>query len=216
MTPTLTRRGYELGGRILPRVSTILNTIAKPGLEAWKRRVGDEEAARISEQAKVLGTAIHAACEQINRGGRERLPMETDFAPEVVPFALAYYGWFLEYVAEVVACERPVASARMGYGGTLDLLARLHDGRLCLIDLKSGKSVDGLARLQLAAYALALEEMDGTRVDGRLVVHLPSDRPGTLHVVEYDDAEAEALTWRALVRVYQWWAAHKDDWKVSP
>lgn len=212
--PTLTKQGYRLAdGRTLPRVSTILATIAKPGLEAWRQRVGVEEAARVSAVATELGTRVHAACELINRG-----PLPIGWIPplDVAPFADAYAEWFQQHVAEVVAAERVVYSARLGYAGTLDLLARLHDGRLALCDIKTGKSVDGLARLQLAAYACALEEQGEPPVDTRLVVHLPSNAPGTLRIVEYDEPERDRLTWRALVAVYHWWQARKDDWKVQP
>ena len=206
--PTLTRRGYELDGTILPRVSTILATLAKPGLEAWRLKVGVEEAARISKTATELGTAIHAATEAWDRDAE--LPADETLRAYVD----GYRTWRAQHVAEVVSIERIVWSPSLGYGGQLDRLYRMRDNRLLLGDIKSSKTVDGLYRAQLSAYALALAECAGIHVDGRAVVHLPSDRPGVCRLVEYDDDAGDALTWRALVRVYQWWQAHADDWKA--
>lgn len=210
--PTLTKRGYELDDLVLPRVSSILATLAKPGLEAWRLKVGVEEATRISKTATELGTAVHALCEGINRG---QVWTVLDCPSHLAPFGDAYDGWFQQHVAEVIAVEQVVYSTRWRFAGTLDLLARLHDGRLALVDLKTSKSLDGTYRLQLAGYADALEEMAGTVVDTRLVVNLPSDQPGTVRIVEYDDADGDRLTWRCLVRTYWWWQAHKDDWRAA-
>jgi len=213
--PTLTPHGYVLDGRTLPRVSTILGTVHKDGIWAAKLKLaaetGDPHAAdKAWAPSRDLGTAVHALCEGINRG---EVWTVTDCAPDLAPFGDAYDGWFQQQVAEVVACEQIVWSATLGYAGRLDMLVRLHDGRLMLGDIKSGKTVDGATRWQLAAYAWALAETAGVQVDGRMVVHLPSDRPGVCRAIEYDDDAGDALTWRALCRVYHAWQRVQHDWK---
>lgn len=208
-TPTLTRRGYELDGALLPRVSTILQTLAKPGLEQWRQRIGLEEAKRISQEAMTLGTAIHAATEAWDRDAE--LPADDTLRPYVD----AYRTWRAQHVAEVVAIERVVWSPSLRAAGTLDRLYLMRDNRTLLGDIKSGKTVDGVTRLQTIAYAGMLEEIAGIRVDGRCVIHLPSDRPGTVRLIEYDDDAGDMLTWRCLCRLYHWWELRKDDWKAS-
>jgi hypothetical protein len=201
---------YEIGGQRYPRVSQILQTVAKPSLEAWRHKVGLAEAEKIGRAARDLGTRIHEASEHLDRDGV--VPPEAD----LLPYLDAYCEWRQAAVAEVVEIERVVWSATLKYAGTLDRVYRMRDGRLLLGDLKSGKTVDGLTRCQLSAYSLALAETAGIHVDGRLVVHLPSDRPGVCRAIEFDDDAGDALTWRALVRVYWWWAQHSADWKVTP
>jgi len=130
MTPTLTRRGYELDGQRLPRVSTILQTLAQPSLEAWKRKVGEEEAARVSKTATALGTRIHAATERWDRDGLMPYPG----AEDLQPYVSAYAGWRDATVAKIISIEHIVWSSTLRYAGTLDRLYRFHDGRLMLAD----------------------------------------------------------------------------------
>lgn len=205
--PTLTRRGYELDGQTLPRVSTILQTLAKPGLEQWRQRVGVEEAKRISQEATTLGSAIHAATEAWDRDAE----LPTDYT--LYPYVNAYRTWVAQHVAEVVAIERVVWSLTLRFAGTLDRLYRMRDNRLLLGDIKSGKTVDGITRAQLSAYALALEECAGIHVDGRVVIHLPSNQQSVCRAIEYDDDARDMLTWRSLCWLYHWWADHQNDWR---
>lgn len=214
MTPTLTKRGYELDGQTLPRVSSILATVHKDGIWAQKLKLaaetGNANAADLAwTPARDLGTAIHAATEAWDRDAE--LPADATLRQHVD----AYRTWRAQYVAEVVSIERVVWSPTLRYAGTLDRLYRMRDNRLVLGDLKSGKTVDGITRAQLSAYALALEETAGIHVDGRAVVHLPSDRPGVCRFVEYDDDAGDMLTWRCLCRLYHWWQLHAEDWKVT-
>ena len=207
-TPHLANGRYHLNGTSYPRVSDILATLAKPGLDAWKRRVGFTEADRVSREATALGTRIHVLCEGLMK--RHTLIA----SPAETVYLKAFEGWFYDNVRAVVAVEWTVVHERHGYAGTLDLLADMNDGRRLVVDLKTGKSVDATYRLQLTAYKDALEEA-GEHVDGRLVVHLPSNRPGELHPIEFDGDEHDRKAWVALLRLYKWQQRHKDAWKAS-
>jgi len=204
----LTPRGYEVDGIVYPRVSTILNVIAAPGLEAWRHKVGLEESRRIGREATGLGTRVHGVCEEINRdaaGG----PVALDIAP----FIHAYSAWFEKNVAEVVAVEQFVWSVKHGYAGTLDLIADLKDGRRALVDLKTSNSVGESYRLQTAAYQLAALEAHAIGCDVRLIVQMPSRRPGELYVTEFDDDAGDQRAWRAALALYKWQRRHVDMWK---
>lgn len=212
--PTLTPRGYVLDGTLLPRVSSILAFVPKEGLQAARLKMaadtGDIHAAdKAWEQARDLGTAIHAATEAWDRDAE--LPADDTLRPYVD----AYRTWRAQHVADVVSIERVVWSPTLRYAGTLDRVYRMRDNRLLLGDIKSSKTVDGLYRAQLSAYSLALAECAGIHVDGRVVIHLPSNQPGACRMVEYDDDAVDLLTWRCLVYVYSWWQLHADDWKET-
>ena len=211
-TVELTRDGYLVGDRLLPRVSRILAELAKPSLANWRRTVGEDEADRIVAAASAFGTRVHAACETLHHG----VVWEPGAADaDLAPFVDAYAHWFRAEVAAVEMVEQPIYSLRLGYGGTLDAVLRLRDGRRMLCDLKTSKRLNESMRLQLSAYALALAEMGHGAVDGRAVIHLPSDRPGIVRFVEFGDAAADALTWRCLVQLYRWRQQHKDLWKET-
>jgi hypothetical protein len=207
----LPRHGrYEIDGERYARVSTVLGVLAKPGLEAWKRKVGYEEAERISKAAADLGTRIHAVCEQWDIG----LMADAVTAADLQDHLSAYLQWKAANVAEVVMVEETVVHKRHRYAGTLDRLVRLTDGRLMIFDLKTGKTVDGVYRLQQSAYEVALEA-NGVDIDGRMVLHLPASNPGAIRAIEYDDDATDRATWLALLRVWRWTVAHSSDWRTQ-
>ena len=213
---TFDGNAYRLDGQPLPRVSDILAVINKPGLNAWRARVGNEEADRISQAAAGLGTRIHAACESLARELLvDGVGLRADaIAEELQPYLDVYERFLAEQVVEVLSVEQRVYHEAHRYAGTIDLLARLRDGRVCVLDIKTGKTVDGTTHpLQLAAYATALESM-GQPVDGRYVLHLPANKPGTLVRYDFSDGEKYDPCWRAAVRLHRHYEATKDHWRT--
>lgn len=208
--PRIVAGAYEIDGARYPRVSAVLDILHKPGLQAWKLRVGAEESERVSREATGLGTQVHALLEQVNRGGGQRVVT----TQALLPYVDAYVAWFAAHVARVLHVEKLVIHEQHGYAGTADLVAEMRDGRVLLIDLKTSNSLTGEYRLQCAAYADALAYM-GEPVDGRMVVNLPSRRPGELRTIEYDDDERDLRAWRACLRLYKWHERHKDDWRTA-
>jgi len=61
---------------------------------------------------------------------------------------------------EIVATERSYVSERYQFGGTVDAIGRDVRGRIVLIDYKTSNAVYSDFLIQLAAYALLLEECD--------------------------------------------------------
>lgn len=208
---------YEIDGVKYPRVSTILGVIARPGLEAWRQRIGAEEANRISNEAAEHGTALHKILELIDRETDpiRRGLVESAVLPAYEPVVTAYLHWTDTNVDRVLMVEQTVHHVRHRYAGTLDRLYLLRDGRRVLADFKTGGSVDGVYRLQQIAYQEALEEMDEGPIDGRLILHMPRAKPGTLAVIDYDDEERDRRCWRAVVRLWRWQQRHRDDWRQS-
>jgi len=50
-------------GSKMPSVTTVLGWQKKDSLKQWRKRVGEEEANRISKYAANRGTKVHAVCE---------------------------------------------------------------------------------------------------------------------------------------------------------
>ena len=46
-----------------PSITTVLSILSQAGIQAWRKRVGEEEANRISHRASTRGTAVHAIVE---------------------------------------------------------------------------------------------------------------------------------------------------------
>jgi hypothetical protein len=213
-------RHYDIGGQRYVRVSTVLNVINKPTLNAWKLKVGAEESARISKESTEFGTRLHACIERINRGQLAiTAQSEGEWVnaityavaeppePDLLPHAEAYNAWFREHVDHVVGIERLVVSHVHGYAGTADFLPVLKTGELTLIDYKSDKTGPWAAvkpehRLQLAAYRLALAE-EGIIVKRRLLLQLPKNEPGRLIVHELDNHKRDTLAWLACLELWR-------------
>lgn len=120
------------------------------------------------------GTEVHEATELIDGGGgittefRERIKTE-----QVMEHAGIWSRWRREYVSEILSVEFGVVSAKYKYCGRVDRIAKLKDGRVMVIDIKTGlASTNG--RLQVAAYVEAAREMD-IHIDGGMIVSLKED-----------------------------------------
>ena len=50
-------------GELYPSVTTITSQLTKEGIKAWRKRVGEKEANKISTQASRRGTKVHKLCE---------------------------------------------------------------------------------------------------------------------------------------------------------
>ena len=62
-------RRYKVpSGKLYPSVTTVTGHLSNASLDAWKKRVGEEEAARISKRATDRGTRIHTLCEDFLKG----------------------------------------------------------------------------------------------------------------------------------------------------
>ncbi len=201
------RHTYHLDGVRLPSVTGILGIINEPGLNVWRGRVGNDEADRVMHAAADFGTRVHLMCEEIAHFGVEAFePIGVE--PDIQPFAGAYLSWFNANVRDVLGTETRVASPQHGYAGSLDLCVVLMDGSAAIVDIKTSKGNYPHPKwgAQLAAYQVALLESAGIVTTRRLIVQMPSARPGELIVHERPLAEART-DWNAFLAaltLYRW------------
>lgn len=201
----MTGRFYKVDGERYVSVTTVLGILEKSGLAQWRGAVGNQEADRVAKEAADYGTAIHALVEQINLGNRGPFGEPDDTVVK------AYIDWYDEHVDHVVGAERLCISRRWKYAGTADgVLVLRGDKTVTIVDFKTSKT--DLAQrewgLQLAAYALALEEEDvyATR---RIILRMPKAAPGALHVLEIpeDDLERDQRAFLNCLKIWQWHAS---------
>lgn len=197
-------RHYRIDGERLPSVTTIISqTLPNPGITAWKLRVGEEEAQRVSKEATDWGTGVHALIEAVNRG------KYADLSDEERAIIAPYVTWRTEHVEMVLGAEKLLVSRRHGYAGTTDAIVVMNGDRYpSIVDFKSSKTALGQDewRLQLAAYVIAAEEHLGFVCRRRIIVRLSRQEPDTLHVHELpaDELEADIECFLALLRVWKW------------
>jgi len=174
--PTSTRslinnqRHYDVNAQKLPSVTTILAATQPPekkaSLDAWRARVGEAQAKEITESAANRGTAMHTIIEKFLFGqgyldltdvGRNAQTMAEQIIEKGLKNRLAEF-WGLE-----VTLYYPGL-----YAGATDVVG-IYDGAESIVDFKQSnrpKRREWIEdyKLQLAAYALAHNEVYGTNI----------------------------------------------------
>jgi genome maintenance exonuclease 1 len=171
-------------GLLYPSVTTVLGAMSdKSALEAWKKRVGPEEAARVSAFASTRGTNVHTMCEKYVLG--EDLDMS-------MPGNVATFRQLKKVLDDKVnnirATECTLISHHLKTAGTCDLIAD-YDGRLSIIDYKTSAKVkrkewiEGYF-LQASLYSYMLWEMTKISVDQIVVIIAVDDNPTAQPFIE--------------------------------
>lgn len=153
----------EDGAFAYPSVTTVLDHSAdKTHLYEWRKRVGEEEANRISKRATGRGTAMHNLCEKYVLGE------EMDFSSEMPTTTMLFHQMknFLDrHVDDVYCLEDVLISHKLKVAGRVDLVAE-HDGEITIIDFKTSektKKKDWITDYfeQASLYGFMFWEMTG-------------------------------------------------------
>lgn len=169
--PDGTRVYKTPSGKSYPSVTTVTGLLSKASIIAWRKKVGEAEANRISNRAATRGTRIHTLCESYLRGEST----EPDIFDQEVYRSLVPH---LNKIDNIHALEDPLYSDHLEVAGTVDCVAE-YDGKLAVIDFKTSarlKSRDDIHGyfIQTSAYAVAFEERTGIPV-GKLVIIMGVD-----------------------------------------
>jgi hypothetical protein len=178
------------GGLINWAVNGALETYARTLQQTDDWDEARAAAAAWPNNARDLGSDVHVAVDQFNRG----LPLE--ITNETAPYVAQYAAWLRNAGVEILASEFYTINGEYGFGGTLDAIARI-DGELCLVDWKTGKAKDS-QRLQLAGLSMAewygdkgkdAEPMP--KIETAYIVLLRPDGPPELIRHDITDADRE-------------------------
>lgn|SRR5678816_1489476 len=157
-----------------------------------------------NDQAKDLGTDVHAMAELVVRG--EPTPSMAEPTRKRV---LGYAEWWKNSGWTLRLTEAMVVFPTHRYGGTFDLLCYDRDGKTVLADIKTGKGVYKEAALQLAAYGLApIVAPTGSptaypmpAVDRYVVLHVTLEG---VREIEINVGTAEHMAWLACIDLHSW------------
>lgn len=155
-------------GDPVPSVTTILDKTkpakARQALAAWKKRVGTEEAQRITTEAADNGTRMHAILEYWAKN-------ET-YSGETTPLSKMMADVIIKNIEsdldEVWGTEVNLCAPNL-YAGTTDLVG-VYKGKPTIMDFKQSNKpkkrewIDDYF-LQGAAYGIAHNEMFGTKIE---------------------------------------------------
>lgn len=183
---------YNTGNIVYPSITSILSLKSKPGIDAWRYRVGDEEANRIIKGSQRVGTTFHEINEEYLKN-REILEVYgKDF--EFQPFKLfESVREELNRIDNIRAQECPLWSDEMEVAGTVDCVADF-DGVLSIIDFKNSrkKKTRSMCKsyfMQATAYAKMWEERTGQRIEQIVIIVASWDGKNTTFVENTQDWE---------------------------
>ncbi len=152
----------------------------------WRKKVGNEEADRITKAATGRGTDMHTLTEHY---------LKNEDLPEVRPisdFLFKIAKGHLNKINNIYALEGPLYSRELGIAGTVDCIAE-YNGELAIIDFKTSKKPkprDWVEHyfVQCMAYGCMLYEMKGIPVK-KLVIIMACENGECGIYEEYDKAK---------------------------
>lgn len=158
-------------GEKLPSVTTILGATAPPekmqALNEWRKRMGPAKAQEITTEAAGRGTRMHKYLEDFIKTGVLNTPGSNPYSIQSNAMAKTIMEQGLVNCDEFWGTEIPVYFPKI-YAGTTDL-AGIHSGAEAIMDHKQTnkpKKREWIEDyfIQLAAYAVAHDEVHGTKI----------------------------------------------------
>jgi genome maintenance exonuclease 1 len=153
------RRYVTPEGLKYPSITTVLGHFTKHEILAWRKRVGEAEANRISTRASGRGTSLHSICERY-------IDNEEDYFEKAMPHVQGMFNSIKpildERIGVVYMQEVPLYSNYLRLAGRVDLIAEF-DGVPSIIDFKTSSRIKTAESItdyyeQEAAYAIMFEE----------------------------------------------------------
>jgi len=157
-------------GHKLPSVTTVIGAKGKKAIMEWRKRVGEEEANKISRKASSRGTNVHTLCEKY-------LNNDPKYFNGVMPDALEMFKPLkpiLNRINNIHYQECALWSIKLGMAGRVDCIGEF-DGVLSVIDFKTSKrpkkkeDIDNYFA-QCVAYACMYEELIGVGIDQIVII----------------------------------------------
>jgi len=174
-------------GELYPSITTVLSELNKAAISAWRKRVGETEANKISGKASRRGTRLHSVCESYIQNKEEYLNGET---PHIVELFKTIEP-ILERVDNIQGVELALYSDHFGIAGRTDCIAEF-DGVLSVIDYKTSNKIKKKEWCekffaQGAFYGIAYEELTSIPVPQVVIIIAVENEQPQLFVEKRDD-----------------------------
>lgn len=177
-TPT-GRFYFPPSGEKYPSVTTVLGVQDKTALNAWRERIGEEAANKISVQAANRGEDVHLIAENY----LNNLP---DYKTKCMPINLMTFNTLKpiidKHVNNIYFQEAPLYSHKIKTAGRVDLIAEFA-GQLSIIDFKTSRRpkkaewIEGYF-MQESFYAAAFYERTGLAIKQLVtLIMVDDDKP---------------------------------------
>ena len=178
-----------------PSMTTVLSIRGKEAIYAWRKRVGNEEANRITKRSTTRGTMFHGLLEQYF------LNQITDVeAFQTNALAKNPGVWFLfltaiqeleKHIGKIYCIEDYLYSDEYGVAGAVDMIAEW-DGKISVVDFKTSNRelreewIENYF-IQGTGYAKMFTERTGIQCDQLIIFAVPDDGIPQTFIKNVDD-----------------------------
>jgi hypothetical protein len=195
-------------GAAYPSATTVLSVLSRDSIAAWRKRVGEEEANKVSQKATTRGTKIHSLTETYLKNE------DLDEAYASTKASLLDIEMFkkfkpvLDSIGDIHCQELALYSDHLRMAGRVDCIAE-YEGKLAVIDFKTAnkkkhKSYIHSYFMQAAAYAIMYEERTGIPVPWLVILVAVEDDEPQVFVERRDDWTKELIRTRDFYETGRW------------
>lgn len=196
---------YYVDDRVVPGVTGVLNRLGKPYLIWWAARMAKEhilenlmpgaaldemQVLKLAEGAYYAhnnkkktagdkGTWVHDWIEDYVSGKTKTLPINEDLKKAVIDFK----KWYDNSQIKTIEAERILYSKQYHLAGKTDWIGEL-DGKLTILDWKTGSGIYLEQFLQLGAYVLMYEEETGQKIEQIGIINCSVSKPFMVKITD--------------------------------
>ena len=181
------KRTYKTpSGKNYPSLTGVTGLLGRDGIKAWRARVGEAEANRVSRMASSRGTSMHTLAEHYILDDTEGF---ANVAQKAMPDAIQMFNTLKQKIdmglEEILAVEARLWSDELEVAGTVDCIGK-YMAKYAVMDWKTSrkeKSKDQITNYfcQGAGYAKMWEERTGMKID-HVLIFIATEETGKTHV----------------------------------
>jgi genome maintenance exonuclease 1 len=130
-------RLYNLpNGEWVPSITSVTSFYNREVFVKWRKRVGLEEANRITKRATARGTDFHQVCQDY----LENKELDWNDYQPMTKIMFIHAKPYLDKINNIHAIERTLYSEYLGLAGRVDCIAE-YEGELAVIDFKTSDKI---------------------------------------------------------------------------
>lgn len=172
----------------LPSITTVLSILSRDSIAQWRKKVGEEEANRVSYRASTRGTAVHEIIEKYLDNKED---YRDGYTPDIIESFINLKPVLDGRIGRIYSQEAPLYSNHLGVAGRVDCVAEF-DNKLSIIDFKTAKKPkrkDWITNyfMQEAAYAIMWEERTGMPITQLVTLITVDDNPAQVFIEHRDN-----------------------------
>ncbi len=187
-------------GTAYPSATTVLSVLSRDAIAAWRKRVGEEEANKVSRKATTRGTKIHSLTEAYLKNEDIVAAKISQKATLLDQEMFEKFRYVLDAINNIHCQELALYSDHLRMAGRVDCIAE-YQGKRAVIDFKTANKAKYKSQIhsyfmQAAAYAIMYEERTGIPVPWLVILIAVEDDEPQVFIERRDDWTKELIRTR--------------------